>query len=92
MYTNKNGWWHRRDTPLYLRAWKCSQFFAVKLTKAGVIIEHVPKKISSTCLLFISSGGVISCEVTNPNRRTQGICHKVALKYPVYLSFKAINN
>jgi len=38
--------------------------FAVKVTKDGETVGHVPKKISSTCSLFISNGGVI-----DPNRR-----------------------
>ena len=43
--------------------------FVVKVTKTGVNVGHMPKKISWTCSLFISNGGVISCEVTDPNRR-----------------------
>jgi len=78
--------WDRQNTPLYLRAWKPSRYFHCKGNKAGVTIGHVPKKISSTFSLFISNGGVISCEVTEPNRRDlpQGGL--------VYLSFKAMNN
>ena len=43
--------------------------FVVKITKDGTIVGHLPKKISSTCSLFIRKGGIIYCEVTDPNRR-----------------------
>ena len=51
---------------------KVHDIFAVKVTKAGITIKLVPKKISLTCLLQILTGG------------TQGICHRAALKYPGY--------
>ena len=43
--------------------------FAVKVMKADAYVGHLPKKISSTCSLFIMKGGVISCKVTDPNRK-----------------------
>ena len=43
--------------------------FAVKVTKVGITVGHLPKKISSTCSLFILNGGSISCKVTDPHRR-----------------------
>ena len=43
--------------------------FAVKVTKAGITVGHLPKKISSTCSLFIFNGGSISCKVTDSHRR-----------------------
>ena len=43
--------------------------FAIKVTKDGNVVGHLPKKISSTCSLFIRNGGIIYCEVTDPNRR-----------------------
>jgi len=42
--------------------------FAIKVTKDGSVVGHLPKKISSTCSLFIRKGGIIYCEVTDPNR------------------------
>ena len=46
--------------------------FAVKVTKAGVTVGHVPKKISLTCSLFILNGVVISCEVTSQQEVLKG--------------------
>ena len=43
--------------------------FAVKVMKAGTTVGHLPKKISSTCSLFMLDGGPISCKVTNPHHR-----------------------
>ena len=43
--------------------------FTVKVTKAGITVGHLPKKISSTCSLFIFNGGSISCKVTDSHRR-----------------------
>ena len=43
--------------------------FAIKVTKDGNIVGHLPKKISSTCSLFIRKRGIIYCEVTDPHRR-----------------------
>lgn len=57
--------------------------FAVKVIKAKSIVGHLPKKISSTCFLFIMEGGVILCKVTAPDKNTQEIWLKVALKYLV---------
>ena len=42
---------------------------AIKVMKAGAIVGHLPKKISFTCSLFIGKGGVISCNVADPNRK-----------------------
>ena len=38
-------------------------------TRAGTMVGHLPKKTSSTCLLFIRKGGTIDCEVTDLNRK-----------------------
>ena len=43
--------------------------FAVKVMKAGSTVGHLPKKISSTCSLFIMKGGVILYKVTDPDRK-----------------------
>ena len=43
--------------------------FALKVMKADATVGHLLKKISSTCSLFIMKGGVISCKVTDPNRK-----------------------
>jgi len=55
---------------------------AVKVTKAGATIGHVPEKISSACSLLISNGGVISCEGTNPNRKSSRDVPQGGLEIP----------
>jgi len=62
--------------------------FAVRVTKEGVIVGHVPKKISSTCSLFISTGGVISCEVTDPHRRYSRDLAQGGLEIPCVFKFQ----
>ena len=42
--------------------------FSVKVNKSMTIVGHFPKKISSTCSLFLCMVGTISCEVTGPKR------------------------
>jgi len=60
------------------------------VTKVGVTVGHVPKKMSSTCLLFFSNGGVISCEITDPNRKYSRDLAQGGLEIPC--KFKAISN
>ena len=43
--------------------------FAMKVMKAGSTVGHLLKKISLTYLLFIMKGRVISCKVSDPNRK-----------------------
>ena len=42
--------------------------FFIKVIKSATIAGHLPKRISSTCLLFLHMGGSISCEVTGPRQ------------------------
>ena len=42
--------------------------FSVKVIKSATIVGHLPKRISSTCSLFLRMGGSISCEVTGPKQ------------------------
>ena len=37
--------------------------YAVKVIKSGIVVGHLPKKISVTCFLFLRKGGGISCQV-----------------------------
>ena len=39
--------------------------YAVKVMKSGIVVGHLPKKISATCSLFLRKGGAISCQVTD---------------------------
>ena len=45
--------------------------FVIKVMIAGSTVGHLPKKISSTCLLLITKGGIIiySCKVSDTNRK-----------------------
>ena len=38
------------------------------VSKSATIVGHLPKKISSTCSLFLCMGGAISCTVTGPKQ------------------------
>ena len=38
--------------------------YVVSVKKGGVIVGHVPKKLSCLCSLFLRRGGSICCEVT----------------------------
>lgn len=42
--------------------------FSVKVNKSMTIVGHLPRRISSTCSLFLHMGGSISCRVTGPRR------------------------
>lgn len=42
--------------------------YAVALKKDGVVIGHLPQKISRICSLFIRRGGTIECTVTGTRR------------------------
>ena len=43
--------------------------YAVKVMKLGIVVGHLPKKISATCSLFLRKGGAISCQVTDERRK-----------------------
>ena len=42
--------------------------YTVAFIKSGVIIGHVPRRISAACNLFIQRGGAVMCKVTGPRR------------------------
>ena len=56
--------------------------------KAGITVGHLPKKISSTCSLFILDGGVISCKVTNPHRRYSNDLVQDGLEIPCTITLQ----
>ena len=41
----------------------------MKVMKSGIVVGHLPKKISATCSLFLRKGGAISCQVTDERRK-----------------------
>ena len=54
--------------------------FAVK---AGAIVSHVPREISSIVWYFMEHDGIVSCEVTGHRK------HGVGLEVPCYYIFSA---
>ena len=62
--------------------------FAVKVMKADATVGHLPKKISSTCSLFIMKGGVISCMVTDPNRKYSRDLAQGGLEVPCVITLR----
>ena len=37
--------------------------YVFKVMKSGILVGHLPKKISATCFLFLRKGGAILCQV-----------------------------
>lgn len=62
--------------------------FAVKVTKSGNIVGHLPKKISSTCSLFLRRGGTLTCKVTNPSKRYSRDLEQGGLEIPCVIIFR----
>ena len=62
--------------------------FAVKVMKAGSTVGHLPKKISSTCSLFIMKGRVILCKVSDPNRKYSRDLAQGGLKIPCVITLQ----
>ena len=62
------------------------------MTKAWVTVGHVPEKISSICSLLLSNGGVISCEGTDPNRKSSRDLPQGGLEIPRTCIFKFQGN
>ena len=60
--------------------------------KAGTIVGHLPKKISSTCSLFIRKGGTIDCEVTDPNGKYSRDLAQGGLEIPCVLMLQGIKD
>ena len=60
--------------------------YAVAVLKSGVIVGHGLKKISSTCSLFLQSGGAIHCTVTGAKRYSADV-EQGGLEVPCVLKF-----
>lgn len=58
--------------------------YAVKVLRSTITVGHLPKKISSVCLLLIRRGGTISCRVTG-NRRYSRDLAQGGLEIPCVL-------
>ena len=61
--------------------------FAVYVKKDAVIVGHVPRTISSICLMFLRNSGTICCEITGERRYSQGI-PQGGLEIPCCLIFE----
>ena len=86
----KDGWLPVRDEML---ACQCETGnahdpFAVKVVKSRSIVGHLPKKISSTCSLFMRRGGVITCKITDPQKRYSRDLEQGGLEIPCSLIFQ----
>ena len=57
----------RRETDNY------ADPFAVAVIKSENIVGHVPRNISTVCLLFLHRGGSITCRVTGHRRYSQDL-------------------
>ena len=47
--------------------------FAVAVIRSGVVVGHVPRKISSVCWMFLRRGGTISCTITDGRRYSEDL-------------------
>ena len=61
--------------------------FAVAVLKSGVVVGHVPKKISSICSLFLRRGGAIHCRVSDVKRYSADL-EQGGLEIPCILKFE----
>ena len=52
------------------------------------MVGHLPKKTSSTCSLFIRKGGMIDCEVMDPNRKYSRDLPQGSLEIPCILTLR----
>ena len=60
---------------------------AVAVLKSGVVVGHVPKKISSICSLFLQRGGAIHCRVTGVKHYSADL-EQGGLEIPCILKFE----
>ena len=65
--------------------------FAVKVVKTDMIVGHLPKKISSTCSIFLRKGGTITCRVNGTRRYSRDFIQG-GLEIPFVLIFEIDND
>ena len=87
----KDGWSPVRDEILACqrKTGNAHNPFAVKVVKSGSIVGHLPKKISSTCSLFLRRRGVITCKITDPQKQYSRDLEQAGLEIPCLLLFQA---
>ena len=61
---------------------------AVAVKKDGSIVEHLPRKLTRVCSLFLRRGGTIGCTVTG-QRKYSADLPQGGLEIPCSLVFKA---
>ena len=61
--------------------------YAVAVKRGGIIVGHLPRKISRLCSLFLRRGGVILCTVTGGRRYSEDLAQG-GLEIPCTLLFK----
>ena len=64
-----------------------SNRYAVAIKKDGIIIGHLPRKISRTCSLFLRRGNEITCRVTGHRRYSVNL-PQGGLEVPFILRFE----
>ena len=62
--------------------------YAVAVKKDGVVVGHLPKKISRVCSLFLRRGGVIECSVTGRRKYSDDL-PQGGMEIPCMIIFKA---
>lgn len=60
--------------------------FAVAVTKDGIVVGHVPRRISAICSLFLRRNGRITCRVTGHRKHSEDLPQK-GLEVPCILIF-----
>ena len=65
--------------------------YAVAVIKDGVIIDHLPRKISRICSLFLRRGGSIVCRISG-TRRYSADLPQGGLEIPCTLLFATKEN
>ena len=61
--------------------------YTVAVIRSGLVVGHLPKKISRVCSLFLRRGGTIYCIVTN-TRRYSADLPQGGLEIPCTLHFE----
>ncbi len=65
--------------------------YAVAVLKSGVVVGHLPRKISSICSLFLRCGGRIHCTVTAARRYSADL-EQGGLEVPCILKFEGCSS
>ena len=61
--------------------------YAVAVTRRGIIVGHLPRKLSRLCSLFLRRGGAILCTVTGGRKYSVDL-PQGGLEIPCILLFK----